>query len=393
MLIGVTSAQVSVKFIYSFKNGTGRFPSSGITVDSAGRVYGVTLDGGPIGSFCEGGCGVAFGLAPRSGGGWEYHRLHAFEANTSQDFFPGGNVVVDAAGNVYGVTCFDDLGPGKVYQLSPSPDGNWTETTLHEFGLFGSDDGEPAGGLIMDASGKLYGAMLGGGPAFVGGIYELSPNADGSWTYTVLHYFTSTPDGAGATGELVLDGAGNLYGATAGGGESNLGAVFELSPSVSGNWSEKVLYSFTGGADEARPNGPVVLDAKGNIYGTTGNGDNGPGTVFELLKNPDGTWTETTLHTFANDGVDGTFPASGLSFDRSGNLYGTTQFGGANGQGTVFQMTRLAGGTWSESVIYDFASSGTNNFPSGLTFRNGLFYGTTKNGGAFGEGAVFVLKP
>jgi uncharacterized repeat protein (TIGR03803 family) len=193
---------------------------------------------------------------------------------------------------------------------------------------------------------------------------------------------------------MAFDRAGNLYGTSQGGGLFNLGTVFELSPNGSGPWTETILYNFTGGADESFPNGPVLLDAKGNIYGTTGNGDNVHGTVFELVKNSNGTWAEKTLHTFANDGIDGTFPASGLTFDQLGNLYGTTQRGGANSQGAVFKLTRLAGGDWTESVVYSFLPNPNLNWnPSGLTLLNGALYGATQNGGVNNEGAVFQITP
>jgi uncharacterized repeat protein (TIGR03803 family) len=386
----MASSQVTEQVIFNFKNGSGVSPSSPLTVDSAGRLYGVTLDGGPLGAFCQRGCGVAFALAPKAGGGWEYRRLHAFKAANDGEF-PGGKLAVDTAGNVYGVTDWDELGNGAVYQLSPSPDGDWTETIVHEFSV---NDGLLGSGLIVDSSGNLFGSELNGGTSLLGAVYELTPNADGSWSYSVIHSFGPAPDGHGSMGELVLDGAGNLYGTTQIGGTLDNGTVFELSPNGSGDWTEKILYNFTGGTDESRPNGPVLLDARGNIYGTTGNGDSGPGTVFELLKNSNGTFTEKTLHTFANDGIDGTLPASGLTFDRSGNLYGTTQSGGSNHQGTVFKMTRLAAGIWTESVVYNFENSfGNSNFPSGLIFRNGTFYGTTQFGGAYNDGAVFQLKP
>jgi uncharacterized repeat protein (TIGR03803 family) len=390
-LASVAHAQVSEQDIFSFNGYSGISPSSGLTADSAGRLYGATFVGGKTNSFCQRGCGVVYVLAPTSGGGWGYHRLYAFQIGAqAEDLFPGGKLVIDAVGNVYGVTGIFETAPGEIYRLSPNSNGTWTETILH---VWGPNDGIPGGGLVMDSSGNLYGTYLSGGANGLGAVYELTRNADGSWSYAVIHDFGPSPDGHSSKGELVLDGAGNLYGTTQIGGTFNYGTVFELSPNTSGGWTERILYNFTGGADESQPNGPVLLDAKGNIYGTTGNGDNGPGTVFELLKKSNGTWTEKTLHTFAKDGIDGNFPATGLTFDRSGNLYGTTQSGGTNNQGTVYKMTRLAGGAWTESVIYNFSSLGHSNWPSGLIFRNGAFYGTTQYGGAYDNGAVFQLKP
>jgi uncharacterized repeat protein (TIGR03803 family) len=392
VLASVAYAQVSEQEIFSFNGYSGISPSSGLTADSAGRLYGAAFEGGKTNSFCQAGCGVLYVLAPKSGGGWEYRRLYAFQIGImSQDLFPGGQLVIDAVGNIYGVTGIRESAPGEIYRMSPNSDGSWTETILHVFDI---NDGFPGGGLAMDAAGNLYGTNIHGGTSGLGTVYQLTPNSDGSWSYTVIHNFGPSPDGYDSMGEVAFDSAGHLYGTTQGGGRFNQGTVFELSPNASGGWKERILYSFTGGADQGRPNGPVLLDARGNLYGTTSNGDNGPGTVFELLHNSNGTWTEKTLHTFAKDGIDGNFPASGLILDRSGNLYGTTQSGGANNQGTVYKMTRLGGGAWAESVIYNFVNSfGNSNWPSGLMLRNGAMYGTTQYGGASNSGAVFQIKP
>jgi len=224
-------------------------------------------------------------------------------------------------------------------------------------------------------------------------VFEVTPSGN----ETVLYSFAGAPDGAypGAGGGLVFDANGNLYGTTTAGGDNNNGTVFEVTPSG----KETVLYSFcpdypycTDGYD---PNGGLVFDKKGNLYGTTPYGGVGPGTVFKVT--PSG--KETVLHSFAG-GRDGDFPYAGPVFDKKGNLYGTTGSGGANGKGIVFKVTPSG----KETVLYSFCSrSGCtdgNGPPAGLVFdKKGNLYGTTEYGGdsscgaPYGCGVVFEVTP
>jgi uncharacterized repeat protein (TIGR03803 family) len=176
------------------------------------------------------------------------------------------------------------------------------------------------------------------------------PEAGGGWGEKVLLSFNGT-DGANSYGSLIFDAAGNLYGTTIQGGPvscpldvGGCGTVFELTPQVDERWTETVLHSFGSATDGALPYGSLIFDASGNLYGTTAGGGTGScsgygcGTVFELSPNSDGSWSETVLHNFKNEG-DGYSPYAGLIFDASGNLYGTTQEGGFHGLGTVFKIT------------------------------------------------------
>jgi len=225
---------------------------------------------------------------------------------------------------------------------------------------------------------------------------------------TVLYDFGCGSDACGPVGTLVRDGAGNLYGVSNEGGNpscgygSGCGAVFELSPNGTGGWIEKVLYAFNGGSDGAFPYAGVILDATGNLYGTTTGGGStqcgfggGCGTVYKLSQSG-GLWTETVLHSFIG-GSDGAFPQAALVFDKAGDLYGTASAGGSEtcggyGCGVVFELTPTSGG-WTENVLYSFI------YPvwqptSGLVFDYlGDLYGTTLNS-VYGEwGAVFRLIP
>jgi uncharacterized repeat protein (TIGR03803 family) len=224
-------------------------------------------------------------------------------------------------------------------------------------------------------------------------------------TERVLLSFTGGNDGSTPAGILTFDNAGNLYGIAVDGGASKNGVVFELTPTKAGHWTETELYSFTGGSDGAGPEGGVIFDKAGNLYGvTTGGGGNGCsggcGTVFELTPGKNGLWTESVLYSFTG-GSDGGAPDSILIFDAAGNLYGTTDAGGdkscdlgdSPGCGTVFELTPAKSGPWTEKVLHAFVG-GDGAFPllAGVIFDGaGNLYGTTSLGGRFSEGTVFEL--
>ena len=197
----------------------------------------------------------------------------------------------------------------------------------------------PYAGLIFDAQGNLYGTTVQGGTHGRGTAFELSPTAGGGWTETVLYSFNNAPDAANPYGGLVLDTAGSFYGTTYYGGTSNRGAVYKLTRGSNGTWTESVLYSFADG----NPTGALVFDAKGNLYGTTSNDGvtYHAGTVFELTPASGGNWNASVLYSFKGSGNgDGDSPYCGLIFDAAGNIYGTTELGGAKDEGTVFKLTR-----------------------------------------------------
>jgi uncharacterized repeat protein (TIGR03803 family) len=282
---------------------------------------------------------------------------------------------------------------------------------LYEFK--GTPDGNgPADGVVLK-NGKLYGATNNGGTNGQGTIYELS-HAKAGWEESVLYSFAGGNDGDGPfTSAVIFDTHGNLYGTTVSGGNDSgcggfgCGTVYELTQSSNG-WTEKVLYSFTGGSDGAGPIGGLIVDGQGNLFGTTSQGgyqsgacanENGCGTVFELSPNSDGSWTEKTLYAFTW-GNDGLWPLGVLAEDGVGHLYGTTELGGGTGCqgggcGTVFRLTRHSDSTWTEDILYAFSGGSDGaQVNSGLVRdKHGNLYGMTSYGGTAGLGNVFELKP
>ncbi len=219
--------------------------------------------------------------------------LHSFNNNGTDGFGSVANLIMDTAGNLYGTTENGVIhGDGAVFQLSPK-EGGRTETVLHSFNHNGTDGFEPFAGLIFDAAGNLYGTTYAGGIHDNGTVFELSPREGGGWTETVLHSFGAGNDGDGPYAGLILDNAGNLYGTTIDGGIHGLGTVFELSPRESGGWISIVLHSFNGSPDGVYSSAPLITDDAGNLYGTTSEGGiHGYGTVFELIPNLGGGWSE-----------------------------------------------------------------------------------------------------
>ncbi len=282
--------------------------------------------------------------------------------------------------------------------FSGTPVAAQTETILHTFTNAKNDGGYPRAGLIFDKAGNLYGTTSEGGSANGGTVYELKPNGSGGWGLSVIYSFPYDPKyGADLVSGVIFANGGNLYGTTPLGGSFNDGRVFELVPKTGGGWSEQLLHNFgQSGTDGIRPNG-VIADAAGNLYGTTVYGGSEKcfiincGTVFEMTQK-DGHWIEQILYNFQENGTDGTNPYFGLVLDNEGNLYGTTEYGGTYGQGTVFELSPAAGGVWTEQVIHSFGASGDGGYGQGLIFNGGNLYGATSNGGS-GAGNVFELTP
>ena len=318
-----------------------------------------------------------------------YKIIYSFHG-TPDGYFPIGDMVMDAAGNLYGVTA-----SGTIFKLTQDAAGTWTETVLYS--LPGGTSGEqPQGGVILDAAGNLYGtASSGGDPnchhSFCGVVFELTSASDGTWKETVLHSFTG-PDGQDPAASLVFDSAGNLYGTTYEGG-FGFGTVFELSPNGGGNWTYTVLHSFGHPNDGAHPNSPLVFDRVGNLYGVTtqgglgcnSNGNDGCGTVFELSPQSGGGWSYRVLHRF--DGTHGVLP-TGLALDAAGDLFGATSGGGSgncsgvifNGCGVAFELSPTSGGNFQGRIIRNY-SVGAQQPNRVLVDSNGTIYGGTFFGG------------
>lgn len=337
--------------LYEFTAGPEGYPQARVIFGPEGFLYG-TASG--FGGYGNGGYGAVFNLRPPAtvcksvSCPWTETVLFSFDSGTG--FFPLGDLTFDAAGNIYGTTQYGGLtqycsggGCGVAYQLTQSG-GVWTETILHAFTL-GDDGGYPNSGVIFDRAGNLYGTA----PEDThqgrsdGLIYELSPSSSG-WTQNVLYYFQAGTDGADPYAGLSSDIAGNLYGAAAGGGSNHGGTVFQLTPS-GGTWDFSTLYGLPqGNGGSVGPYGTLVMDAAGNLYGTTlTDGAYGNGSVFKLTPS-NGGWIYTDLHDFT-DHADGGQPYGTLVLDANGNIYGTA-FSGGNfecqgdfGCGVVFEIT------------------------------------------------------
>jgi uncharacterized repeat protein (TIGR03803 family) len=258
---------------------------------------------------------------------------------------------------------------------------------------FNAHDGaHPFGALIIDSAGNLYGTTQQGGvlpcgpQRGCGTVFELSPQSDGTWKEQVLYRFQGGSDGDLVYAGVTLDAAGNLYGTTAAGGDNDFGTAYELSPGA-GGWTETLLHSFASGkGDGEYPTGSLTFDQSGNLYGTTYVGLNPcpNGTVFELSPKGQGGWTETNLHCFSSD-TDGFGPSTNVIFDPQGNLYSTTYLGGPNGYGTVFELSP-DGGSWTETIVYGFGPPGLYPWSSLVRDNDGNLYGIV-------YGGIYELSP
>ncbi len=324
--------------------------------------------------------------------------LHNFNNNGIDGTSPVTNLILDASGNLYGMTPTGGAyGSGVAFELLPKTGGGYTEKILHSFNNVLTDGAQPYGPLVLDALGNLYGTTLGGGAYAFGTIFELAPRAGGAWGFRILHSFNgSNGDANGSFGGLVADAAGNFYGTGSAGGAHNQGAVFELALTAGNGWAERVLYSFnSNGSDGFHPYAGLTIDAAGNLYGvTTYGGAFGNGAAFELSHSPAG-WTETILHSFSGSSADGGNPFATLVIDDAGNLFGSTLVGGAYSNGTVFELTPQGGGTWNESIVHNFDNIGGDGYYSQATLlsNSGNLYGTTYAGGTRSVGTVFELSP
>jgi uncharacterized repeat protein (TIGR03803 family) len=390
--------------IYNFATAAeGIQPHGTLIADKSGNLYGTTTYGGSFGNGATLGNGVVFELTS-TGTDWTETVLYEFQGGSNDGANPFSALTMDTAGNLYGTTDFGGYqnctgGCGTVFELSPPgiAGGAWTESVLHSFSG-GSDGQGPRCTLALDNAGNLYGTTGGGGAAF-GVVFELSPPiGGGEWTETILHVFQGGSDGEYPE-SVVFGKGGALYGAARSGGEANAGMIYEMVPQA-GKWVYHALYSFTGGADGLYPEGGLIADKAGDLYGTTNaGGANVLGNVFKVTLPTSGSpLTETVLYSFPG-GTSGSFPTAALVFDKAGNLYGTTS-GGDEGPvypGTVFQLIPPSGGTgaWNQTILLLFnePKGGTNPF-AGLVFgKGGSLYGTTPTGGAIGAGVVFRVAP
>lgn len=333
--------------LYTFKGDSGTnydaaIPIARVVFGPDGSLYGTTEAGGGGGcSYFQNGCGAVFKLSPPATVcktvlcPWTETVLYGVAQDNGEE--ASGDVSFDSAGNLYGtVTLGGQLDGGYVFQLRPSG-GEWSHQTLYSFDPNNADCNAPMSGLLFDASGNLYGTANNGCGLLYGGVFQLVRSGSG-WTENIIFRLNGFGDGDGTQADLASDGHGNLYGISNDLGPNEHGTVFELSPS-DGGFEYSLVYPF-GGEGGAYPRAAVTVDASGtHIYGTTTNSGPlgiGDGTVFELTL-ANGVWTQTVLHYF--QGSDGEFPVSTVLTDANGNLYGTTSYGGANGNGVIWEIT------------------------------------------------------
>jgi uncharacterized repeat protein (TIGR03803 family) len=284
-------------------------------------------------------------------------------------------------------------GCGSIFELAPNASGTWNYKTLYAFN--GDDGFGPQGRVAFDSLGNLYGATTDGGVYGSGVAFKLTPTSSGQWTETIIHAFPAgTGDGWEPGSGLTQDAAGNLYGTTLDGGTNHgYGTVYKLTMNSDGTWSESLLYSFYPFPDGESPVGDLTFDQAGNLYGTTENGGaNGFGMVYKLSPDTDGDWTEALTYSF--DGAHGESPTGAVTLDPAGNVFGLTVAGGLRGQGAAYELIQGAGGSWSIILLHSFGGAGDGSRPTPYLTSTAAdtFYGTASAGGANNAGIVFKLK-
>jgi len=356
-----------------------------------------TTDGGnPVDGFAMGPTGILYGAAPTGGasgngvvfrvmGNGRETVLHSF-AGGADGAAPNGGVILGSDGSVFGTTTAGGTaGNGTVFRIKGT-----NKNVLYSF-AGGVDGIAPQAGLTMDAAGNLYGTTVAGGASGNGTVFELvkPTKKNAPWKEVVLYSFGKGKDGAAPLSGVTFDAAGNLYGTTSLGGANNFGTVFRLTPGA--KWTETTLQNFRAMDDGAYPYGGLISDATGNLYGTTTmGGTGGGGTIFKLTPSG-GSWTFSTIYGLPGWGISGSF--RNLVLDDAGNIFGTTHCDGDNNSGTVFKLSPT-GGSWNYTLLYTFTGGIDGQFTiSNLVIKGGSLYGTTQYGGANGAGTIYKLTP
>ena len=386
--------------LYSFCAQTscvdGNQPQGALISDASGtHLYGTTIYGG------TNNLGEVYELT-LSGGTWTQSVIYSFLGASNNDgAYPFSGLAFDTAGNLYGTTYQGGASSqGTVFKLVKSG-STWKESVLHTFDNIGGDDGTyPYGNVVFDAAGNLYGTTQSGGKFSGGIVFELKKSGS-SYTYHVIHSFLVSASSAyyPYAGLVVDTKNGYLYGTTYYGGVIwNAGAVYQMRE-VSGVWIFSVIYNFLGDSLGQSPYAGLAADSAGNLYGTTNTGGGfNLGEVYKLTPGTNNSWKETVIHSFAGYAKkDGATPDyASVTLDASGNLYGSTYSGGSSAAnnlnyGTVYKLTA---GTYKESVLWSFGTSGDGYYPiHGPVVVNGKVYGTAYAGGPHGGGVVYEVVP
>ena len=378
------------KVVWNFNGGRdGSYPWSNYFIsDANGNLYGATASGGTYSA------GTVFMLSPAG----KETVLYEFTGTNGDGNGPHGRLAFDANGNIYGTTQGGGAnGTGTVYELSPKKGGGWKEKVIYTFSEAGTDGTGPSAGMTIAADGTMYSTTPDGGAFGAGTVFSLKETSKG-WHQTVIQNLNGSSNGGFPYEGLMMDSAGNLYGAAPTGGTSGQGVIYRLSPTKKG-WTDTVLYSFTG------QNGDgaglywidLISDASGNIYGATGfGGTNGTGTVWELVySETKKKYSEKVLYEFGASGSgDGNNPYGGLAMDSNGNLYGTALNGGSSNLGAFYKLTKH-GKTWKETILHNFVGANDGAQPTGNPYMDakGRLYGMAETGGKSNLGVVYRITP
>ena len=361
-------------------------PTGDLITDAAGDLFGTTYDDG------TNGYGAVFEIA-KTGDGYASAPTTVASFNGAHGSFPYAGLIADAAGDLFGTTVQGGAdGEGAVFEIAKTSDGYAsTPTVLASFG--GSNGNNPYAGLVADAAGNLFGTTSGGGAHGYGTVFEIAKGNSGYASKpTVLASFNGA-DGANPYAGLIADAAGDLFGTTSAGGAHGDGDVFEIAKTKAGYASTPTVLTSFNGADGGVPRGGLIADAAGNLFGTTYQGGaEGDGEVFEITRTETG-YAKQPKILASFDGANGAYPLAGLIADAAGDLFGTTSAGGADGDGEVFEIAKTGHKYASTpTILKSFTGSNGSNPAAGLTVdAAGNLFGTTEAGGAHGDGTVFSL--
>jgi hypothetical protein len=389
------------KVIYSFKGAPGAAYPGSLTFDAEGNLYG-TGGGGAYNN------GAVFELKPTTDGLAETV-LYSFTGD-SGDTGPSTGVVLDNAGNLYGLSdgyAFYSF-PAYVFKLARNEHGGWTKSVLYTFDNSVQTYAlQTQNNLVFDSQGNLFGVLP---SQFEGGLaFELMPRAKGDWKETTLHTFNGKPDGVFPI-SAVLDQSGSVWGMTMAGGTKRCmffeepafgcGIVYELTPDSAGKWAETVVYEFArGGGRSVSPSDGFLLKSGSRLLGTTLEGGDGLGAVFELTRSQ-GIWEQHVLYRFLGY-PDGQWPVGQIEMNSAGALFGVTYYGGNKNIGILFELDHSKIEDWEERILHSFAGGNDGSYPNTgvLSDSHGHLYGTTSGGGAgtacgsFGCGTVYEVTP
>lgn len=392
---GVRSYSETV--LYNFSSpGYGSNYVSPLTPNGRGDYFGTTEAGGT-------GHGTVYELIPNGKGGWKESTLHVFTGGSDGGTPIFTPVILDKNGYLFGITLLGGLNnDGVAYRMHRSGQ-TWTEHAIYNFGSASSPGVNPFS-FIADSRGNFFGTVnLIQRGAWTEGVFVLSPFSKG-WKANLI-FVDGIPSATSGGGGLTIDAKENIFGVTSLALKPS--EVFELSPSGNG-WSSKILYTFP--KINLDPEAPPVLDAMGNIYGATvAGGPANAGTIYELTPSTNGPWMHKTLYAFKGGTSDGAAPYASITFDSSGNIYGTTAGGGAHyecsgvyktGCGTLYKLT-ASGGRYVSKLLWSFdGTDGALPFARVTLDAGGHIFGTTTEGGlnnnecAYGTGCgnAFEIK-